>query len=139
MEINYIQKLPEDVIINHIIPYTYQVQPRRLLSDIHSFVNDYTLVESIYMTQFNQHILLHDLLQFCCINLYPSYGMENLFDGILRRHCSISGKSEEYLINMVRLNFHRNVELQTERKIKFIWGLLTRQERTQFINKYLLD
>jgi len=139
MEINYIQRLPEDVIINHIIPYTYQVQPRRLLSDIRSFVNDYALVESIYMTQFNQHILLHDLLQFCRINVYPSYGMENLFDNILRRHCSISGKSEEYLINYVRLNFYRNVEVRTERKIKFIWGLLTREERTQFINKYLLD
>jgi len=139
MEINYIQSLPEDVVINHIIPYTYQLQPKRLLSDIRSFVNDYALVESIYMTQFNAHILLHDLLRFCHINLYPSYGMENLFDSILRRNYLISGKSEEYLINIVRLNFHRNVEPQPERKIKFIWGLLTRQERTEFINRYLLD
>jgi len=139
MEINYIQHLPEDVVINHIIPYTYQAQPRRLLYDIRSFVNDYALVESIYMTQFNSHILLHDLLTFCHINLYPSYGMANLFDSILRRHYLISGKSEEYLINIVRLNFHRNVEVRTERKIKFIWGLLTRQERTEFINRYLLD
>jgi len=139
MEINYIQKLPEDVIINHIIPYTYQVQPRRLLYDIRSFVNDYSFVESIYMTQFNAHILLNDLLRFCYINVSPSYGIENIFEKVLRRHYCISGKSEECLINIVRLNFHRNVKVQTERKIKFIWGLLTRQERTQFINKYLLD
>ena len=139
MEINYIQRLPEDVVINHIIPYTYQLQPRRLLYDIRSFVNDYALVESIYMTQFNALILLNDLLQFCYINVSPSYGIENIFENVLRRHYCISGKSEEYLISRVRLNFHRNVEVRTERKIKFIWGLLTRQERTQFINKYLLD
>lgn len=132
MEINYIRKLPEDVVINHIIPYTYQLQPKRLLYDIRSFVNDYALVESIYMTQFNALILLNDLLRFC-------YGIENIFDNVLRRHYRISGKSEEYLINRVRSNFYRNVEVRTERKIKFIWGLLTRQERTQFINKYLLD
>ena len=139
MEINYIQRLPEDVVINHIIPYTYQLQPRRLLYDIRSFVNDYALVESIYMTQFNALILLNDLLQFCYINVSPSYGIENIFENVLRRHYCIYGKSEEYLISRVRLNFHRNVEVRTERKIKFIWGLLTRQERTQFINKYLLD
>lgn len=139
MEINYILKLPEDVVINHIIPYTYQLQPIRLLYDIRSFVNDYALVESIYMTQFNALILLNDLLRFCYINVSPSYGIENIFDNVLRRHYCISGKSEEYVINRVHLNFHRNVEVRTERKIKFIWGLLTRQERTQFINKYLLD
>jgi hypothetical protein len=138
MEINYIQNLPEDVVINHIIPYTCQVQPRSLLSDIRSFVNDYTLVESIYMTQFNSLILLNDLLRFCHINLHVSYGIENIFETILRRHLTIFGKSEEYLINHVRINFHRNVKVRTERKIKFIWALLTRQERTQFINKYLL-
>jgi hypothetical protein len=133
-----IDRLPFDIIINHILPYTYNTQPNNLLVDIRSYCADYKLVESIYMTQHNEFVLLHDLKKFCCAYLKPYYGMDNKFDSILRRHISIKNRSEEKLINILRLNFHRNVEINTERKVKFIWGLLTPTERTEFINNFIL-
>jgi len=135
----YIDRLPEDVIINHILPYTYKLQPIKFLNDIRSFVTDYSLIESIYMTQFNEIILLHDLLRFLYINISPSYGIENIFDTVLRRHFCLKNKNEEFLINIVIICFHRNIDINIERKIKIIWGLLRPNERTQFINKYIIE
>ena len=112
-----IDKLPFDVIINHILPYTYNPQPNNLLIDIRSYYADYKLVESVYMTQHNEWILLHDLIKFCrhCINPYRY--VDNKFKKILRRHFIIANQSEENLINIINRNFHRNI-IYVEKKIK---------------------
>jgi hypothetical protein len=136
--IKFINKLPDDIIINHIIPYIYQPQPNNILCDIRSYVADYKFIESIYMTQFNEYVLLNDLIQFYGIHLTPYYGLDDKFDTLLRRHFSIKNKNEEKLINMVRLNFHRNIENNAERKVRFLLGLFTPKERSEFINGFIL-
>ena len=133
-----IDRLPFDVIVNHILPYTYNPQPKNLLLDIRSYVNDYALVESVYITQYNEFVLLHDLKKYCGAYLNPYFGMNNNFYSILRRHVNIIYQSEETLINTVRNNFQRNLEINTERKVKFVWGLLTPTERTDFINNFII-
>jgi hypothetical protein len=132
-----IDKLPFDVIINHILPYIYNPQPNNLLIDIRSYYADYKLVESVYMTQHNEWILLHDLKKCCCVYLKPYYGIDNKFKKILRRHFIIANQSEENLINIIKRNFHRNI-IYVEKKIKIIWALLTPAERTEFINNFIL-
>jgi hypothetical protein len=132
-------KLPEDVIVNNILPYTYIPKPKHHLEDIRSCVEDYSLVESVYMTQLNEFVLLNDLLRFLYINISPSYGIENIFDNVLRRHFTIKNKNEEKLINIVIIWFHRNVQVNAERKIKMVWGLLKPCERKKFINKYIAN
>ena len=135
-----INKLPDDVIINHILPYTYEPQPRKILNDIRSFAKDYSLIESIYMTQFNELVLLYDLLRFLYLNINPSYGIKNIIiENVLRRHFHLKNKNGEYLINMLIVCFGGNLEINTERKIKILWGLLKPFERTQFINKYIIE
>jgi hypothetical protein len=88
------------------------------------------------MTQLNDMILLNDLLLFLYI---PSYGIENIFETVLRRHIYFGNKDAEFMINHIRLDFHRNTGVNTERKIRIIWGLLKPYERTNFINKYVLE
>jgi hypothetical protein len=139
LNINYINRLPQDVVINHILPYTYRTKPQRHLLDIRNYVTDYVLVESVYMTQLNEMILLNDLLLFLYINVTPSYGIENIFENILRRHIYFSNKNAEFMINRIRLDFHRNMGVNTERKIRIIWGLLKSCERANFINKYIIE
>uniref|UniRef100_A0A6C0DRC7 Uncharacterized protein n=1 Tax=viral metagenome TaxID=1070528 RepID=A0A6C0DRC7_9ZZZZ len=137
MNSQYIQKIPIDIIINHILPYTYNPKPKNLLKDIRSFVQDYSIIENLYMTQMNPTILLHDLLRFCNINITISYGIDNLFEMILRRHFYFCNKTDEYMNKKIRFSYHRDVNWRTERKIKCLWGLLKPKERTLFINKYI--
>ena len=136
INIKFINRLPQDVVINHILPYTYRTKPKHHLSDIRNYVTDYALIESVYMTQLNDMILLNDLLLFLYI---PSYGIENIFENVLRRHIYFGNKEAEFMINHIRLDFHRNTGVNTERKIRIIWGLLKPYERTNFINKYVLE
>ena len=37
--------LPQDIVTQHIMPYTYREQPPQLLRDIRSYYADYTLVD----------------------------------------------------------------------------------------------
>jgi hypothetical protein len=134
-----INSVPFDVIINHILPYTYQPQAKKLLLDVRSFVADFALIDNTYMTQYNEYILLHDLLKFCRINITPSYGEVNTFEILLRRHFIISNKTDEQVNNIITSTFYRNLENNTYRKARFIWGLLTRFERTGFLNTFILN
>jgi hypothetical protein len=60
----YLRKIPNDIIINHIIPYTYQTQTKNLLLDIISFKKDFDIIKNIYTFDYNFNILLQDLLLF---------------------------------------------------------------------------
>jgi hypothetical protein len=134
-----IDRVPYDVIINHILPYTYQPQRKKLLLDIKSFVIDFGLIYNTYMTQYNECVLLHDLLKYCRVDVTPAYGEVNVFERLLRRHFIIYNKTDEELHNIVRSTFYINLENNANKKARFIWGLLTRFERTGFFNTYILN
>ena len=76
MNQKYFAKIPFDVIINNIIPYTYSVQKRELLHDIRNYTEDLNLIENSYVFDYNYIILYRDLLNFCklkfnkLINMY---------------------------------------------------------------------
>jgi hypothetical protein len=65
-DIKHLRNIPNDIVINHIIPYTYQIQPSELLLDIVSFQKDFDLIDNLYAFDYNYHILLKDL--FCFFN-----------------------------------------------------------------------
>lgn len=132
-----LNRLPMDVILNHILPYTYLPQNPRLLIDIKSYRSDNNVVENLYFTEFNENILMHDLILFCNNNIAPMYGVENKYEKILKRHFYFNNKSRSQLVTFVFADFHRNMRRNTQSKINFLWGLLTPLERTRFINFHL--
>ena len=69
-------KLPFDTIINHILPYTYELKPKRLLKDIRSFYEDYDIIENFYFFDYNDLSLLVDLLIF---NKKSVYSKDNFY------------------------------------------------------------
>lgn len=97
-------KIPEDIIINIIIPYTYQIIPKELSSDIISFRKDLDLIDNLYSFDYNYKILLNDLLIFCNTN--------NICKNIL----------------------YNNKITKYKNKIKLLWGLFSPTERNKFIN-----
>ena len=84
MPINIIKKLPIE-LVNIIIPYTYNVQDKQLLLDIKSFSKDIELIKSVYYTQYNEHVLLFDLLQF--LYLYKNE-IKNTYKHLTKLHVS---------------------------------------------------
>jgi len=132
-----VSRLPFDVIINHIIPYTYQCKDKQLLIDIRSYYNDLQLLENIYFIDFNDTIMINDLVRFCNNNVAPAYGIEGKYERILRRNFNLSQKSKEYIFHFIFSYFHNTLLEDTNRKIKFLWGLLNPKERTRFINRLL--
>jgi hypothetical protein len=93
------------------------------------------------MTQNNEIMLLNDILMY--ITTMPRYGIYNMIEYvyifIFRRNFSYKNKSDFYLIWRVDHSFNKNREVNTKKKIRVIWGLLTPLERTEFVNKYILQ
>lgn len=132
------RKVPEDVIINHIIPFTYRPQNRLLLEDIRGFYKDMQFIENLYYTEFNDTILLYDLVRFCNNGL-TSNGINPSFERILRRNPVLSNKSTTYIVSYILSSFVTSVTHNAVIKIKYIWTLLTPGERTSFINRVLFN
>jgi hypothetical protein len=131
--------LPNDVLINHIIPYTYSPQNRELLIDIRSFRTDIDFTESVYMTIYNEFILLHDLIKFCNNKKYPVFNVDVKFENILRRGFILRCASDSVLTYHIFQHYHRNMNTNIMRKIRLLWGLLLPCQRSRFINNHILE
>jgi hypothetical protein len=133
MNINYyINKVPYDVIINHIIPYTYNIQKKDFLMDIRNFHIDYRMIINVYLFDYNKLILLHDLLFF--MNIYENRFIINIF----KKYISFKNYSNKEIYNYIINHFELHNKINTFRKIKFLIGLMTPLQRTKFINDFII-
>ena len=122
MPINIIKKLPIE-LVNTIIPYTYSVQDKQLLLDIKSFTKDIGLIKSFYYTQYNERVLLFDLLQF--LYLYK-VEIKKTYKHLTKLHVS-------------NLYYKYNKIHNKSRIINLIISFLSPLHRTRFINEYIID
>ncbi len=120
-------KIPNEVIINNIIPYTYQPQPKNLLNDIISFTLDYNIVKNIYFFDYNFKILLYDL--------YTFFNYKNILSRSFIMNKQI--KTKFFLFSRFSCLSQLPNDKIIENRIKFFWGLLTNIERTRFINNVI--
>lgn len=118
--------VPELLVQQCILPYTYLPQPRELLADIRSFVVDYRIVSNVYSFDFNDEILMTDLVNFCMVQYFTS-----------QQYKLISNMPAIDMYLQTEYYSNSNVENRT-RISRLIWGLLTIEERTRFINQYIL-
>jgi len=127
-----INKLPYE-LVNIIISYTYTFQNPELLLDIRSFHIDYSLLEILYHYNYNEQILLNDILIF--------YNSDNLsMYQRLERLYTLSNKSLSHLIdyafNLSSNNINRRI---LRNRIRILWAILSPVERTRFINTFFFD
>lgn len=129
-------RLPKD-IINYIIPYTYNVQDKKLLHDIQNYVITNMMIRELYYQEWVINMAL-----------WPSEAedwlINNLF-GYANNYIAIAGGNVDKFYNI----FYRNIKLKTEEdvdkyvkyietmpvssQINIFWALLTMQERKEFI------
>jgi hypothetical protein len=121
-------RIPDDVIINHIIPYTYLTQPVSLQEDIRDFKTSFPQIIHIYIgiygTRYGANLLHLDILRL----LSPP---RILYDVMKRRFDLQNANTQR--IHQIITGF-RNIKHKT----KMLWGLLTPRERTHFFNEYAL-
>ena len=148
-----IHKLPLELRLWCIIPYTYKLQNKELLRDIRTYYTDMNILDNIYGTQYNSNILLHDLKIFCLLPQIPFslYNMNNDPDEvnntsmidlprcftIWKRYFINKGLNNVELLKKMLPFLSNNQSIS--RKIHFIFGLLTVEERNRFIEKHIID
>lgn len=136
--VKLLHRLPDDIVMNHIIPYTYQRQPLSLLHDIRSYIREFRFVKDVYYTEYNPCVLLCDLIRFSNNGgVALEYDIEHKYELLLRRNYLLSSKCKTDIIKYVFQNIHNKLQDKTENKIKFLWGLFTSQERLNFIDEYI--
>lgn len=131
----YTHRIPYYVVHKHIIPYTYLPQSKTLLRDIRNYIQDINLIEDTYLTQYNEFILLSDLFLFHGFN-YTMSDISTELASLFKRHIVFQNKKHIELYPCLR---SMNVPNRRHSTVKFIWGLMSPEERNKFINDYLLD
>ena len=128
--------IPDDIFINHILPYIYQPQPAPLMSHIQSYGRTIPILEDI---------LLHEPAPFAMQSIISMlyvymngkdmiYGTSPQFIGILRRNRGLANKSDKYVINYL----YQNLQFADQNKqLRFLWGLLTPSEHDDFLTRCL--
>ena len=61
---NRLDTLPMDVLVNHVYPFSYHCQSSILLTDIRNFVETYSIIERLYLFEYNEVTLFNDLISF---------------------------------------------------------------------------
>ena len=133
---NHIWKtLPDDIIVQHIMPYLYQKQSPILLADIRNYM-EYYYTNEFYNYDYNQYVWFSDLINFFTVsNRHSTKSVRKL----LKRHIIYKNKNDFELFDVSFDLCYKNIEQDIERKIRFVWGLMLPVERTRFINKILLE
>jgi hypothetical protein len=129
-------RLPDELLINHIYPHLYEVQPKKLLVDIRSYVSDLELLLEVYNTEFNEVILFNDMVNFVTRRSLSIQMMNTQYECILRRYFMLWYKSTKYIIRYYA-NYLVKDDGNYNSKIRFMWGLLTPSERNNFIRRYI--
>ena len=112
------QRLPFDIIINHIIPYTYNIQPKLLLEDIKNY---YEIKTKLMNYKYNTNMIKHEILA-------VFYDNKPLLNKILYRHFMCGKKyfdCDRIYSNNARFNI--------------LFGLFTKEERQTFFEYILQD
>ena len=119
------------------MPYTYRKQPQQMLYDIRNYYMDYALVDEFYSHNYNHYMWLNDIVSFFTLPHFHST-KKGLYK-ILQRHVYYKNMEDSALIEIVFDLYYKNIHKKIENKIRFLWGLFLPVERTQFINKFILE
>ena len=136
----YIDRLPSEIIINNILPYTYEKKPSELLLDIRTFKTDFNILINLYAFNYNYRILLFDLLYFCNNKISTHEFVTLNLQDLLKRNYMLSKYTNNQLIYFVYEYFHSSKKRKkTLSQIKFLYGLLSQSERSEFIYTVLIE
>uniref|UniRef100_A0A6C0D8T8 Uncharacterized protein n=1 Tax=viral metagenome TaxID=1070528 RepID=A0A6C0D8T8_9ZZZZ len=119
--IRYINQLPYDIIVNHIIPYTYKSQPIHLLEDI----KNYDLIKKELLdSKYNTKLIKHEILA-------VFYTDTNILKNVLER---------SFIFKQTLKTKNMNIHSYTnDKKFAILFGLFRPIERQLFLQHITQD
>lgn len=133
-------KTNDKIVTEHICPYAYQCISKELSRDIRSYHSDIGLIGYMYNYYHRPSILYTDLMYY----LNNTYALEKknmpAFFHIIRRFYSNKQLTDKEVAQLYyKLCYHGSDETILCNRIRLIVGMLSPEERTDFINRYLLS
>ena len=119
--IRYMNRLPYDIIYNHIIPYTYIKQPIPLLEDIKNFD---LIKKELLHSKYNTSAIKHEILA-------VFYSDTNILKNVLERSCMF-----KQTLKTKNTNIH---SYTNDKKFAILFGLFTPNERQRFLQHVTED
>jgi hypothetical protein len=114
------KRISFDIIINHIIPYTYNVQSNILLEDIKNY---YTIKKILMNETYDTNMIKHEILALFYDDKYK-------LSTILNRHFQSKLKKDD--CNII-------YKLSNNKRFNILFGLFTKEERLLFLKHILQD
>jgi hypothetical protein len=102
--------IPWDIIINHIIPYTYELQQKLLLEDIQNF---HIIKKELMNEKYDIYIIKCDIL-----NIF--YDFHTPLMNIIKRH-------------FIPITLNQIYSCSVDKMFSLLFGLFIPKERTQFL------
>lgn len=136
-----INKLPIEILY-HIMSYSYKIQPQDLRNDIISFYGTNNNIRNIFMnryynlsflskSEYSKHLLFHIISYLTRLkNIYTSNSPVILFD-VYKRNYMLKNIENKKILNIENNIYSQN---HFNFNCKMYWGLLTPEERNEFIN-----
>ncbi len=138
------KRLPIEIILYEIIPYTYHLHPPELREDMLHFIRTKKEIEDSYFRywQFEMNGYENEYMDWLSNNILfffndynPSNdnGYTSLIYEIFRRYHPLSKLTYTDIYHYIHVVFY-NMN-NSSKQVKFIWGLLTIAERERFLDE----
>lgn len=129
------QRIPEDVLHRYVFPYTHCPKPASLLQDIKDFETSFALARS-YISPVDHDIgfFLNRIIFYCNNYLNVHEVQSNMLGDIIRRNIKYN---HNYGLDI----YYHVMDMTHDPKVRhcrYLWGLMTPGERTDFINNFVL-
>lgn len=114
------ERIPIDIIINHILPYTYNIQPKMLLED----VTNYHTIKTILMDEkYDTDVIKHEIVA-------GFYSNTQKLTSILYRH---------FQMNLRKYDHDIIYKYSQNTQFNILFGLFSIEERMHFSEYILKD
>lgn len=128
-------KLPEEIIVNHILPYTYSPITFELSQDIKDYVGNITRLNTLYSTTHTHIALFRCLISYLRLisRLSENMFISQKFIEIMSRHIMLQKCSQEQVSQYILKKIVEPKQLNYTRFFSILFGLMNIEERKTFM------
>ena len=128
-------KLPEEIIVNHILPYTYSPISFELSQDIKDYVGNITKLNTLYSTTHTHIVLFRCLITYLRVisSLSENIFISQKFIEIMSRHIMLKKCSQEQVSQYILKRIVEPEQINYIRCFSVLFGLMDVHERKNFM------